>query len=163
MNYNFKDIAGRRFGRLTAQWPAGRKNLTYWLCLCACGKLRINTLQDLTTGNTKSCGCLRRELSAARFLKHGHARARYHTAEYFCWRNMLNRCLYKKGEKYKTYGARGIRVCKRWMRFENFLADMGRRPKGRTLDRRNNDGNYTPKNCHWATPSEQAFNRRRKK
>jgi len=93
-------------------------------------------------------------------LTHGHARKGRRTTEYSAWRNMLTRCFNVKGEKYPSYGGRGITVCKRWMRFENFIKDLGPKPNGLTLDRINNDGNYEPGNCRWATPSQQALNRR---
>ena len=96
----------------------------------------------------------------------GHVRHRassHHnrTREYECWVSMRDRCRNPNSKSYKNYGARGIVVCKRWDKFETFLADMGPRPKGHSLDRIDNDGNYTPKNCQWATTKQQRHNRRK--
>lgn len=91
---------------------------------------------------------------------HGHTRGPKHSRIYGSWRHMLERCLCKTSDHYAGYGARGIKVCKRWLKFENFLADMGERPEGKSLDRRNNNGNYTKKNCRWATQREQTQNTR---
>jgi hypothetical protein len=82
------------------------------------------------------------------------------TRVYRIWRGMLARCLNERSASYHYYGGRGITVCERWMTFENFLKDMGHPPDGRSLDRKNNNGNYEKRNCHWATRLEQAFNRR---
>lgn len=155
------DMTGRTFGRLTARWPSGIKyRYVWWLCSCTCGNLKIVRGQSLRNGHTKSCGCFR--------TKHGNC----HSPEYKIWDTMIQRCTNPKNGSYKNYGKRGIKVCVRWKKsFSNFLADMGRRPSGRflngrsrySIDRRNNDGNYTPKNCRWTTAMEQARNSRRYK
>jgi len=89
------------------------------------------------------------------FFKHGYNG----TGTYETWRGMKGRCLNKKRNDYKYYGGRGIKVCERWLEFKNFLDDMGERPEGKTLDRKDNDGNYEPSNCRWATKQEQQLNR----
>ncbi len=107
-------------------------------------------------GMTKSCGCLQRE-RAGSFARHGMSQS----PEYTSWQQMKNRCLNPNGEVYKNYGARGIRICDRWLSFENFLEDMGKRPSPRhTLGRLDNDGDYEPDNCEWQTATEQNKNRR---
>lgn len=155
------DLTGRQFGRLVAQWPAGRGHLRgygnhiHWLCLCNCGNLRIAIAGDLRSGNAISCGCAR--------IKHGHAIGQYpgqNSPTYRTWLHMLDRCSNSRHSKWKYYGGRGIVVCERWHSFENFLADMGLRSVGLSLDRINNDGNYEPNNCRWSTRSEQMRNSR---
>lgn len=169
MSNPIRDLSGKQFSRLRVQWPAGLQgSRVLWLTLCKCGNLRIARGTHLTGGGVRSCGCLVREVARALILKknpslrHGHARHGKVTREFRTWDAMRQRCLNPKDQKYKDYGGRGIKICQRWLdSFENFLADMGPKPKGLSIDRRDNDGNYTPKNCRWATPLQQRHNQRR--
>ena len=165
-----KDIAGQQFGRLTVlsldsirQRPLKRRG-TLWLCQCTCGAKCIVRGTHLQSGNSQSCGCMKRELArelaSTQNTTHGHARGSI-SPTYSVWIGMRKRCQNKATNGYLRYGGRGISVCERWHKFENFLADMGERPPGRTLDRINNDGNYEPGNCRWATLEEQNLNRPR--
>lgn len=160
-----KDITTQVFGRLTALGIAGRSNggQVLWNCLCSCGKERVVNGENLRNGHTRSCGCLlvenaRKNKGVA--PKHGHGR-NGGSATYNAWHAMKQRCLTKTNKRYADYGGRGITVCPRWMEsFENFLTDLGERPKGASLDRINNNGNYEPSNCRWATRKEQQRNMR---
>lgn len=114
----------------------------------------------MKSGNTKSCKCLQKDINIKQSTLHGHRSVGNTTETYRSWQMMKNRCLNRKDVQWKDYGGRGIKVCKRWMKFENFLEDMGERPKGCSLDRKNNNKNYCKSNCRWTTPKQQARNKR---
>ena len=157
-----KQLEGQVFGRLTVTRRAGsRAGRVTWACMCECGSTVEVVSHALTSGHTKSCGCWRDERNRETPVKHGHARRGAPlTPIYKTWQNMMTRCYNQKVKSFKDYGERGIKVCSGWHIFENFLADMGERPKGTTLDRVDNNGDYTPDNCRWATKLTQARNTR---
>lgn len=158
---------GARFNRWTVIADApSRAGMACVTCRCDCGTERTLLAGQLRYGEPKSCGCLLKEHTREMGLAnatHGRAGGRKTkpAPEYKCWQSMLQRCLNPDCKAYRDYGARGIKVCERWLTFENFLADVGARPSSDySIDRRNNDGHYEPDNFRWATRSEQQRNRR---
>lgn len=165
----YLDLTGTRFGRLVVirfDHTNGRGRI-YWWCRCDCGVEKAVRGGSLTERRTFSCGCYNRELSSEKGRKYSYnlvPETRQHgmagSRTYKSWIAAVYRCTVKGSTHWKRYGGRGVKVCDRWLKFENFYADMGERPEGKTLDRfPDGDGDYQPGNCRWATPKEQAANR----
>jgi len=153
-------LIGKKFGRLEVLKEAGSKSKqVLWECTCECGNVIFVIGCDLRRGHTKSCGCLKRDLSIKRATKH----RMYGTPTYKSWSQMIQRCNNKKNTAYKNYGKRGIFVCEEWLEFKNFFEDMGERPKRLTIERRNNNLGYFKENCCWATRTTQNRNQRIRK
>jgi len=148
------DLTNRKFGRWTALERTS--DMRYWKCVCECGNTGIIFGSSLTTGSSRSCGCFKIERTKETNTKHGLSKS----VEFATWSRMKARCSNENIDKYKSYGGRGIRVCDRWMEFENFYKDMGKRPEGKTLDRIDVNGDYCPENCRWSTWYEQDYNKR---
>lgn len=156
------NMLGRSFGFLAVVSHAGKKGTNHYVwCVCVCGSSYLASSSHVYHGEIMSCGCKRKELIGKGNTRHGccPADGKKMAREYQTWRAMPGRCRDKNQKNYKNYGGRGIKVCERWKDFANFLADMGERPPKMTLDRfPNQDGDYEPGNCRWATSQQQAEN-----
>ena len=153
------DIAGEKYGRLTAVGPTNLRanGCVLWDFTCDCGGTLQAQASSVKSGNTKSCGCLQPEIMQVQSTVHGMME----TLSYQVWANMKSRCTNPNNTSYASYGGRGISVCPEWLEsFEAFFADMGERPIGKTLGRSDNDGGYEPTNCAWETNDEQGVNKR---
>jgi hypothetical protein len=159
MGAKFVDLTGQRFGRLLV---LGVSNVRIygrqlaWDCQCECGVVKPLLTSVLKSGNTKSCGCLKRECKPPVHWKHGMS----HYSGIKVWDGMIRRCTNQANKDFPLYGGRGIKVCERWLDVRNFAEDMGDKPDGCSLDRIDPNGDYCPENCRWATPAEQGANKR---
>lgn len=155
------EMVGKRFGRLTVikRGPDHESNgnrTRRWFCRCDCGVEVLTFGNGLRSGHAKSCGCLHKDVIAARNTSHGKSGSK----TYAIWAAMWARCTNPAHSAFQHYGGRGISVCERWKSFENFLADMGEQPNGFSIERKDVMGDYSPGNCKWSTAEEQANNKR---
>ena len=156
------DLTGKSFGRLIVisriEFQSKRREAK-WLCNCICGSYTKVLGYHLRNSKVQSCGCL--SLENKTIHNHSISKNTINNRTYISWQKLKDRCLNENNDKYEDYGGRGIKVCQRWLdSFENFLLDMGERPLKTSIDRINNDGDYLPENCRWATQKEQSLNKR---
>jgi hypothetical protein len=150
------EMVGRRFGRRVVLAHAYTDKNSYWLVHCDCGTEQIACLPNLK--KSASCGCIHAYVVET----HGHSKNGKSSKIYCVWDAMRQRCFNPNTKGFKHYGGKGITVCDRWLVFKNFLADMGEAPAGLSLDRIDNNGNYEPSNCRWATRLVQNQNKRQR-
>ena len=159
-----KVTVGQGFGRLQVveilSAIASANKTKECRCICSCGNEKITNITYVNVGETKSCGCLKADTNVERCTTHGQSPASGPTKTYMLWASMVGRCTNDRNPKYADYGGRGITVCDRWLKFDNFLQDMGEKPNSLSLERVDNDIGYCPENCKWATIAEQNHNKR---
>ncbi len=153
-----KNLIGQKFGRLSPLKFFVENKRSFWECKCDCGNFKTVMAQSLTCGATRSCGCLNDE--TRRLTKHGACKNGKTSPSYKTWDSMVQRCTNPNNRNYHHYGGRGITICEKWLDFAGFLDDMGERPVGKSIERKNNMLGYSKENCVWATQQEQVENRR---
>lgn len=154
--YNPAKEIGKKYGKWTViKFKDVHRKLMRYETQCECGTTGMHVVADLRAGKSRQCVLCHNRENAENNKKHGL----HKSPIYKVWSSMIHRCNNSKSSVYDRYGGRGIKVCERWHTFENFLADMGDKPEGLTIDRINNDGNYEPSNCRWVTHKENCQNR----